>query len=448
MMDLQKAVPGFLDPLKLAGLPADTPMAVALSGGADSVALLHLMRKHRNLVAVHVHHGIRASEADRDADFCQGLCAKLEIPFYLLHIDAPALAKATGESLETAARNARYAAISTLMREQAIPVLLTAHHADDQLETMLQHLLRGSGTRGLSGIPPVRPLDKGQLVVRPLLGVQRSNILAYLQAQHLSFVTDSTNEDVCCQRNFLRLRVLPLLRELQPNAPLMAARCAEALTGDEQYLDGLAADFLAQEGNTPDRRALLALPRPVLVRVLRRLLPEPPTAKHVEAICALLARGNRNATISLPPKTKLRLYRDRLSVDTCPDLSPTVTLCRAEALDTEAPLPNGLAVWGEPCNAQHAALTAHYRHHATARLCSTALIGSPYVRVRKAGDMILSAHMHKAVRRLAALSHLTPEVRARLPLLCDEAGIVAVPCGPVRDGVAENADLTVHFYFN
>ena len=440
---------GFADPALLAGCAPDTPMAVALSGGADSVALLHLMRTHAGLIAVHVHHGIRAAEADRDADFCRTLCAELGIPFYLLHIDAPAVAKRTGESLETAARNARYEAIGALMREKDIPVLLTAHHADDQLETMLQHLLRGSGTRGLCGIPPCRPLSEGQVVVRPLLGVPKEALLTYLREQGLDFVTDSTNGEACCQRNFLRLHVLPLLRELQPNAPLMAARCAEALAGDEQYLDGLAADFLAREGSTPARQALLALPRPVLVRVLRRLLPEPPTAKHIEAVCALLQSDRQSAALSLPPSVILSLRRGRLFIDTKKEAPvTTVMLCRAEALCEGQDLPNGLVILGTPREAHAAMLDARYAYHATASIAAAALVGTPYARTREAGDVILSGRMHKAVRRLGCLTHLTPAVRARMPLLCDEAGIVAIPFGPTRDGAVKNADLTLHFYFN
>ena len=440
---------GVADPLLLSGLPADTPMAVALSGGADSVALLHLMRHYRGLVAVHVHHGIRAEEADRDAAFCRALCSELQIPFYLLHVDAPAVARETGSSLETAAREARYAAIGALLREKNIPVLLTAHHADDQLETMLQHLLRGSGTRGLCGIPPCRPLGKGQLVVRPLLGVQKSALLAYLEAQHLSFVTDSTNEELCCQRNFLRLRVLPLLRELQPNAALLAARCAEALSGDEQYLDALAADFLEKAGCHPERQAMLALPRPVLVRVLRRLLPEPPTAKHVEAILTLLQSERSGASLSLPPKTVLQLRRGKLYVQekkAAP--APTVALYQADEIRCVTDLPNGIVLLGTPNTALQDALAAHYAYHHTTTLLQNALVGTPHVRTRLAGDVILSGRMHKTVRRLDTLAHLAPEVRARMPLLCDDMGIAAIPFGPVRDGLQKNGDLTVHFYFN
>ena len=120
---------GYVPPHVLAGLAPDTPLAVALSGGADSVALLHILKtQHAGaLFALHVHHGIRGAEADRDAQFCRALCERLEIPFVLLCVDVPALAAASGMGLESAARNARYGAIAAEMKKREIPLLATAH---------------------------------------------------------------------------------------------------------------------------------------------------------------------------------------------------------------------------------------------------------------------------------------------------------------------------------
>ncbi len=439
---------GLRDPHELACLPQDTPIAVALSGGADSVALLSLLRDRKNLVAVHVHHGIRGAEADRDAAFCRALATSLAVPFYLLQIDAPAVARETGESLETAAREARYAAITALMREKNIPLLATAHHADDQLETMLQHLLRGSGTRGLCGIPACRSLGEGLLVVRPLLAVPKAALLDYLQTEGLSYVTDSTNGELCCQRNFLRLRVLPLLAELQPNAPRMAARCAEALAGDEQYLDGLAAEFLAREGNEPHIAALRELPQPILVRVMQRLLPEPPSAVHLTAIRALFDSKKPHASLSLPPKTVLRTENGRLTVIKAAKTdkgSYQILLCHGE---NEIKSADALVILGGVGETIGNDLAERYRYHTTLTLCSAAVKGELLVRRREIGDVIYAGGMHKAVRRLAALRHLPPDVRARMPLLADDCGILAIPFGPTRDRARKNADLKVAIYFN
>ena len=111
-------------------------------------------------------------------------------------------------------------------------------------------------------------------------------------------------------------------------------------------------------------------------------------------------------------------------------------------------LPNGLVLLGDPDHAFASRLAAHYAYHHTATLLQSALVGTLSVRTRKTGDLILSGRMHKTVRRLGALAPFPPEVRARMPLLCDDEGIVAIPFGPVRDGVQKNGDLTVHFYFN
>lgn len=441
----QSLLAGFRDPHRLADLPTEAPIAVALSGGADSVALLCLLRGKQGLCAVHVHHGIRGAEADRDAAFCESLAKKFNIPFHLLRIDAPAIARQTGESLETAARTARYAAITAWMHGQRIPLLATAHHADDQLETMLQHLLRGSGTRGLCGIPACRALDKGLFVVRPLLSVPKAALLNYLSENGLTFVTDSTNEEVCCQRNFLRLRVLPLLQELQPNAPLLAARCAEALAGDEAYLDGLAVEFLSREGTEPRVEALLALPQPILVRVMRHLLPEPPTAQHFAAICELLAGSKPHASLSLPPKTVLRKANGRLTVEKRHSHDGTMLLCRDEKEIKEA---SALVILSSIGKTTNDALCARYKYATRLSLRSAAVKGEIRLRRRAAGDVILSGGMHKAVRRLACLKHLAPEVRARMPLLFDDDGILAIPFGPVRDGANKSPDLEILVYFN
>lgn len=438
---------GFRDPHELAGLDAEAPLAVAVSGGSDSVALLSLLQHKKHLLAVHVHHGIRGEEADRDAAFCEALAKRLGIPFSLLCVDAPARAKETGESLETAAREARYAAIVELMRERGIPLLATAHHADDQLETMLQHLLRGSGTRGLCGIPACRPLEDGLFVVRPLLLIKKADLLDYVKGEGLDFVCDSTNEEAFCQRNFLRLRVLPLLAELQPSAALMAARCAEALSGDEQYLDDLAAAFLDREGKTPSVSALRELPRPVFVRVMRRLLPDPPTAVHLKAILSLLESKKPHASLSLPPKTVLQIQNGRLTVGgrakkTRNDYK--ILLCHSE---NEIKSADALVILGALGETKRKELNTLYTYHQSITLSDKAVVGELFVRSREEGDVILSGGMHKTVRRLAGLRVLPPEVRARMPYLLDARGILAVPFGLLRDG-AKGADLAVEFYFN
>ena len=438
---------GFRAPHLLAGLAADTPVAVALSGGADSVALLLLLRDLPGVCAVHVHHGIRGAEADRDLSFCRDFTARLGIPLHVLRVDAPARARETGESLETAARAVRYEAISSLLWREHIPLLATAHHADDQLETILQHLLRGSGTRGLCGIPACRALADGIFVVRPLLHVPKADILALLETVGQDYVTDSTNGEPCCQRNLLRHRVLPLLCELQPSAPAIAARCAEALAEDEAYLDGLAAEFLAASEGALRAEALSALPTPILVRVLRRVLPQPPTARQIEAIRELLCTSRTHASLSLGGGKRLSLNRGTLTV---------TEERRTPAPVYSLPLQSGenridaadAAVYLLPLHAPLPQRAEGFRYITAVNLCSAAVRGGLHVRPRQAGDVILHGGLHKAVRRLASTAHLSPALRARMPLLCDDEGLLAVPFGPVRDGAGAHPDQTVYFCLN
>lgn len=215
-------------------LPRNGPLTAALSGGADSVALLlilyHLQPQFGySLQAVHIHHGIRGDEADRDAAFCQVLCRRYSIPLQCRYVDAPAFADSHRLSLETAARQLRYEAL-----EQAAPegLIATAHHADDQAETLLFYLTRGCGLNGLCGIPPKR----GR-IIRPLLSVSKQLLLDFLRTAGQDFVIDSTNLTDDGSRNFLRHRVMPLLTEQNAACLRHMSRTAAILSEDADYLE-------------------------------------------------------------------------------------------------------------------------------------------------------------------------------------------------------------------
>lgn len=187
---------------------------VALSGGADSMALLLILRRlGYRIEAAHCNFHLRGEESDRDEDFVKSLCKKLEIPLHVIHFDTEEYASIHQVSIEMAARNLRYGYFRQLCQDLGAASVCVAHHRDDAVETLLMNLLRGSGIHGLTGIRP-----KNGLIVRPLLCVSREEIEDYLHSIGQDYVTDSTNlvDDVV--RNKIRLRVLPLLREINPKA--------------------------------------------------------------------------------------------------------------------------------------------------------------------------------------------------------------------------------------
>lgn len=433
---------GWRDPVMLSGLPAGTPLCVGFSGGADSVVLLSLLADRPGVTALHVHHGIRGAEADRDADFCRSFCKERQIPFDLLTVDVPR-DRQRGESPETAARRLRYAALSDWMHRHDVPLLVTAHHADDQTETMLLNLMRGAGSRGLSGIPACRPLGDGLFVVRPLLQVTKADLLAYAKKNGLPYVTDSTNEADDCRRNRLRHTVLPALLDIRPDATRQFSLCAARLAADEAYFEETAAAFLREESDTPRLSALAALPAPVLLRVMDRLLPQLLTATQFDAVVRFLNGSKPHAALSLPPRLTLTAENGRLIVQKkVPRVAPDYTV---PLLPGGNEVPGGWVFLGPPDITPQP--PCDYTYAVRVPVNTGRLVGTPLLRPRRAGDVILTGHLHKAVRRLKGLSSLPPTVRASMPLLTDDAGVAVVPFAAVRDGLSKDAVAHITFFF-
>jgi len=243
-----------------------TPLLVGFSGGLDSTVLLHLLADAgRGLRALHVHHGLHA-DADAWERHCRQACEALGIPLTVARVQVTR----DGAGLEAAARDARHAAFADHLHDGETLVL--AHHRDDQAETMLLRLLRSSGSGGLAAMRPRRAFGRGD-VWRPLLDTPRADLLAYAQAKGLSWIDDPSNADDSLDRNFLRVRVMPLLAGRWPEAAASMARSAALLSEDARLLDEEAAKRLALvQGVDPATLAvdgLLALDRAWRHRVLR-----------------------------------------------------------------------------------------------------------------------------------------------------------------------------------
>jgi tRNA(Ile)-lysidine synthase len=214
-------------------------IAVAVSGGADSVALLRVLLAQRHQLGIvlsvaHVHHHIRGEEADADAAFVEALATTHDLPFHVHHADAPAAAAALHETLEEAARNLRYDWFRQLMGSGKIDAVATAHTLDDQAETVLLKLLRGAGTEGLSGIHPVVAFNPGS-ILRPFLDTTRTSIEAWLNQLGQSWREDATNQNLAHTRNRIRHELLPLLRTFNPQIATQLSRLAAISADEEAY---------------------------------------------------------------------------------------------------------------------------------------------------------------------------------------------------------------------
>jgi len=264
----------------LAAFEPGLPLGVAYSGGADSTALLWACARKwpGQVVALHVHHGLQAA-ADQFEQHCQKFCSELQLPLHVAHVDARA---ANGQSPEDAARQARYQALAGLAREAGLREVALAQHADDQVETVMLALGRGSGLPGLSAMPSRWQRD-GLLYHRPLLAVPGQELRDALRVQAIDWVEDPSNRDLRFTRNRIRSRLLPALEDVFPQFRDTMARSASHAAQAQRLLQEMAAEDLARTGCPPSLRGLQALSRARQANLLRYWLRALPGATPSDA---------------------------------------------------------------------------------------------------------------------------------------------------------------------
>ena len=291
-------------------LSADKTHLVALSGGADSVALLLVLRRLGYTVeAVHCNFHLRGDESDRDEQFVRALCEKLSVAIHLIHFDTKTYAEQHQVSIEMAARELRYHYFEQLRQDIGAEEVCVAHHQDDAVETLLMNLIRGTGIHGLTGIRP-----RNGHVVRPLLCVTRSEITAYLDAVGQSYVTDSTNLVPDVVRNKLRLQVLSLLEEINPAASANIARTARRMAEVERLFDQSVKTTLAEHFKDGAIAIADILNYPSPECLLHELLaPYAFTPAQVEQVFANLSAPSGRLFQS--PTHEIAIDRDRLILD-------------------------------------------------------------------------------------------------------------------------------------
>jgi tRNA(Ile)-lysidine synthase len=304
-------------------LRAGDRLGVAVSGGADSVALLRAMLQLRLelglvLSVIHVHHGIRGTEADADAVFVEALASEHGLDFHHSRVDAPAVSREKRLSLEAAGRHVRYGYFNQLIENGALDKVATAHTLDDQAETVLLRIIRGAGLNGIAGIyPTLADPDEGKVrIIRPLLGTRRAELLDFLASLGQPWREDATNADVSFSRNRVRHELLPLLeRNYNASVRDVLNNLASIARADSELITDLA-DKAAKDILDPDARHLrvapllqlpLALQRQVLISAASSVAGTRLTFEEVEDL-RRLAAGEISAR-DLPRGVKVRRVR-------------------------------------------------------------------------------------------------------------------------------------------
>ena len=283
-------------------LPPDCAVVAGVSGGADSVALLHLLTSLRSegrissLMVVHVNHSLRGAESLRDQRFVEELCRKWDVPLIVEQHDVAALAAEQGKGVEELGRELRYAAFQKATHHYSCCRIATAHTADDNAETLLLHLCRGSGLHGSAGIPPVR----GN-IIRPLITCTREEIEEYCEERRLSYVTDSTNADTAYARNRIRHMVMSQLRAINPQATTAITRFIEQARQVDAFIEELAEKAVI-EAKTHNlgaysRDVLLSFEEPIRSRALYRIV-KTAEERHIALLLSALEAGS--GAVELP----------------------------------------------------------------------------------------------------------------------------------------------------
>ncbi|RHW31820.1 tRNA lysidine(34) synthetase TilS [Neobacillus notoginsengisoli] len=295
-----------------------TSILVGVSGGPDSMALLHYLQENKEnwgirLTAAHVDHMFRGEQSLHDALFVKGYCDKHSIPFEMARINVPDIIKRTGKNGQAASREARYDFFGKLMGKYGFTYLALAHHADDQIETILMRLTRGSAGKGRAGIPFMRRFHSG-IIIRPFLEATKEELIDYCKRKGIEPRIDPSNEKEIYSRNRFRKTVLPFLKNENPNIHAHFQRYSEDLIIDEEYLEELAAERMVtvmksrEKGKIEiDILAFLGMPMPLQRRGIQLILnylyeetPDSLGAIHIDQVISLLNRPHPSGSLDLP----------------------------------------------------------------------------------------------------------------------------------------------------
>lgn len=435
-------------------LPQGAQIVIGLSGGADSVALchiLHVLAKQYGwqLLAVHVHHGLRGAEADADAAFVQDFAQKYDIPCQIRYMPVRQMAEQWGKGLEETGRIARYEIFSELAGAHG--KIAVAHHANDQAETLLMRLCRGTGLQGMQGMLPTRAN-----VVRPLLFCSRAEIETYCQNIGLSYRTDSTNQDTVYARNHMRHEVLPLLEKIYAGSTQHLAEAASRFAEENAYMQqeaehAFAKVCITQSPLTLSCTDLIKLHSAIRRRVLRFAVQQAQGnlhdlyQSHIQAMEALLYKQS-GKQVQITGGLCVKRIQDTLL------LEQKANAANAESLLYAYPLAIGETVWAEAAGCRirtwisPAQNIDFVKDDCTKAFDYDKITQTLYCRNRRAGDTITLSCGTKKIKKLWIDEKRPVNQRAEIPLIACGTEIVWIYGGQVSAEFAPTANTKTYLW--